>query len=74
MSTVQVCPECKTHRIAYRSNKFTRQEINPGDQYRCRDCSHTFDKPDERERRATSDGTNGLAKVLADMDPEEFPV
>jgi transposase-like protein len=60
--TIDVCPECDQSSIETNSSR----DDGGLPQYRCNRCGSTFDEPDKRERRATGDKVNGLAKELLD--------
>ena len=72
-NTVTVCPDCGDSSIVH-----TAQSNNGGTHahqlYRCTACNHAFEDPDERERKNTIEaGNKGMAKTLADADPDEWP-
>jgi len=69
--TVLVCPECdKTNIRAMVGSGFGVSADHDNDYY-CRECTHHFDDPVERERGHTSDGRAYLARELVDADPED---
>lgn len=71
--TVDVCPGCGDSSIVH-----TAQSNHGGTHghqlYRCTACGYSFEEPDERERQnSTEPGNKGMAKTLADADPDGWP-
>jgi len=61
--TITACPECDSGRLRRR---VTDQKEH---RYKCKDCSHTFNEPVERCRKATGPGADVmLERVVDDAD------
>jgi len=66
---VDACPNCNRASIAANSNN-PFGGPNAGTKYTCQKCYHKFDTPVTRERQHES-GLAGVARRLADADPDE---
>lgn len=69
---VYICPECEAAAEIRRRMRF---DIADGDEeYRCAECGHRFDEPDERERRGTATGGHPAKyeSELEAMDPDDL--
>jgi len=71
MSEKPFCPKCDSARIARRNNKPPGKE--DGIKWNCKNCSTLFDDPIYREPKTDHNhaGNKGLAKRLADAEPED---
>jgi hypothetical protein len=67
---IAVCPECDTGGIGLGSPGGMQFDEPAGKRYFCSTCGSTFDEFDTREPRS-SGSLYGLAKDLADADPDE---
>jgi predicted RNA-binding Zn-ribbon protein involved in translation (DUF1610 family) len=67
---VQACPDCDSSSIVKQGARSTRHEYDDGE-WRCQDCATVFAEPVERPAKRTGDSRQGLAKALADRDPEK---
>ena len=72
--TVFACPECDTasvhHNNLVDSGRDYEREVS-GDEWRCHECGATFNDGVEREAKQPGDTPRGLARRLADADPDE---
>jgi len=67
----KTCPECDSADLYQRRLKKPGQTTtvgSPNDQYRCKDCGHTFDDPNTRERKH---GQYGHQAKYAHLDAED---
>jgi transposase-like protein len=71
--TVRVCPECDTPDIRVRPGGYNSSTHRVGAaRWRCKDCGATFDEPAERPSNHAHAGLSGLARDLADADPDDL--
>lgn len=68
---IDVCPNCSSPRYHVNRDSDHRGGAEAAGKYRCKECSTPFEDPDSRERRSTGETRNGLAKRLADADPDD---
>jgi len=72
--TVEACPGCdSTNFRALTSHPAGSHRQDDAD-YACKNCTHRFDEPVERESRqhsASQDHTHGLPKTLSELDPDD---
>jgi len=66
--TVAVCPVCDDSSIVHTSQSSMASDA---ERYRCTACGESFADPEERERRSNTNSVKGLAKRLADTDPDD---
>lgn len=72
MNQIECCPECQAS--CPRTRHPDHPKSNATTRYRCRDCSHEFDEPDERHIRmagATSETTDSLKGKLLALDADD---
>lgn len=68
MSETTVCPECGDADI-YVAGRRSGRADSADHRWGCSDCGATFDEAATRERKGR-DPRSGLAKTLAEADPE----
>jgi len=73
---IKCCPECEESHITRRfPEKPEARNDGNNDRWRCKQCTATFDQPDERPREKgrgrSARGT--VARMLEDADPETVP-
>lgn len=71
--TVKACPECDAAMPRPRQPGNPMGKTEPEDEWYCDDCGAYFDEPVVRAARASTGPYTGLAKRLAEADPETIP-
>jgi hypothetical protein len=72
MTTITVCPECRSAEIRVEAARSTNHNHAP-DPYRCGDCGATFAEAAERERKSQTAPNAGTAAAALDaMDPDDL--
>jgi DNA-directed RNA polymerase subunit RPC12/RpoP len=67
--TTLACPECNVAAVAKRQHSTMGRPCKDGKQYRCKQCTATFDEPVERETYLASQP--GHRSLLHDADQRE---
>jgi ribosomal protein L37AE/L43A len=62
-NTINACPECDSSSLRVRVTDRQAQ------QYKCKDCGNTFDRPTIREKQANGVGADTMLERIVD-DPE----
>jgi len=68
---VAVCPECDDSGVVMNTTNAHKSHPETLDRYRCVDCNATFETFARRARQRDLGPTRGMAKDLAEADPDE---
>jgi len=68
---VAVCPACDSSSVVVNSTSGLSSSKDDLHRYRCPDCNQLFDEFDRRRRASHGGPKRGMAKDLAEADPDE---
>jgi len=68
---VAACPQCDSSSVEVRRSTGMRTSGDSTERYKCTNCGDAFDEYTVRVRKNVG-SPNGLAKKLADADPEDL--